>query len=207
MPSTLALAVLLTADVLLVKHYFSVQIAGEFAAVAALGRAIFWGASGVAVVLFPKVAFRAAEGVRGTRIVVASLFLLGLGGLAGLVILSISSSWLLGGFAGHAYAGGAAYLPWYAIGMILLGASAILIATHQTQGKPAFLAVLLPLTLLEPALLYAFHQSLMQVVLVVDVSMALVAGSLGALYLVQDRMASVAVVTSELSSPNIARAG
>ncbi len=46
-PSTLALAVLLSADVLLVKHFFPIQAAGEYAAVAALGRAIFWGATGV----------------------------------------------------------------------------------------------------------------------------------------------------------------
>ena len=48
--------------------------------------------------------------------------------------------------------------------MTLLGGAAVLIATQQSRGKPAFLAVLLPLTLLEPALLIAFHQNLMQVV-------------------------------------------
>ena len=207
MPSTLALAVLLTADVLLVKHFFSTQVAGEFAAIAALGRAIFWGASGVATVLFPKVTFRATRGGSGIRIVGASLVLVVLGGLAGLAVLSFSSHWLLVGFAGQTYDAGAAYLPWYGIGMILLGANAILIATHQTLGKPGFLAVLLPLTLLEPALLFAFHQSLTQVVLVVDVTMALVAVGLGALYVVQQRMAPVLAATPELAPSSIAQAG
>jgi len=185
LPSTLALAMLLSADVLLVKHYFPNRVAGEYSAVAALGRAIFWGASAIATVLFPKVVFRGAQGKGGSQIVGASLLLLAVGGLVGVGVLAFVSRWLLIAFAGNAYAEVAGYLPWYGIGMIMLGGAAVLIATHQSRGKPGFLAILLPLTLLEPALLVAFHQNLAQVVLVVDISMALVAGGLGALYLAQ----------------------
>jgi O-antigen/teichoic acid export membrane protein len=187
LPSTLCLGVLLSTDVLLVKHYFPTHAAGEYAAVAALGRAIFWGASGVAAVLFPKVVFRGASGLSGSPLVGASLFLVGLGGLAGLALLTVASHWLIVAFAGSAYAEAAQYLPWYAVGMILLGGAAVLIATHQTRGTSGFLAALIPLTLLEPALILVFHASLWQVVQVVDISMALVACGLGALYLVQER--------------------
>jgi O-antigen/teichoic acid export membrane protein len=185
LPSTLALGVLLSADVLLVKHFFPTREAGQYAAVAALGRAIFWGASGVAAVLFPKVVFRGTKGQSGSPLVGASLFLVGLGGLVGLVLLSLGSRWLLVAFAGPAYAEAAGYLPWYAIGMILLGGAAVLIATHQSRGRSGFLAVLIPLTVLEPALLLVFHQNLGQVVLMVDISMGLVTGGLAILYLVQ----------------------
>ncbi len=184
-PSTLALATLLSADVLLVKHYFPARLAGEYSAVAALGRAIFWGASAIATVLFPKVVFRGAQGKSGSHLVSASLLLVAIGGLVSLGLLALVSRWLLIAFSGNAYAGVAGYLPWYGIGMIMLGGAAVLIATHQSRGKPGFLAVLLPLTLLEPVLLSVFHESLAQVVLVLDVSMALVAGGLWALYLVQ----------------------
>jgi O-antigen/teichoic acid export membrane protein len=184
-PSTLALAVLVSADVLLVKHYFPIRIAGEFAAVAALGRAIFWGSSAIATVLFPKVVFRGARGEGGSHLVGASLLLVAFGGLVGLGMLAFGSHWLLVGFAGNAYAEAATYLPWYGIGMIMLGGVAVLIATHQSRGKPDFLAVLLPLTLLEPVLLVAFHSSVTQVVAVVDISMTLVVVGLGALYLIQ----------------------
>jgi len=185
LPSTLALAMLLSADVLLVKHYFPTRVAGEYSAVAALGRAIFWGASAIATVLFPKVVFRGEQGKSGSQIVGASLLLLAVGGLVSVGVLAFVSRWLLIAFAGNAYAEVAGYLPWYGIGMIMLGGAAVLIATHQSRGKPGFLALLLPLALLEPALLVAFHQNLAQVVLVVDISMALVAGGLGVLYLVQ----------------------
>jgi O-antigen/teichoic acid export membrane protein len=210
LPSTLSLAVLLSADVLLVKHFFPTRAAGEYAAVAALGRAIFWGASGVAAVLFPKVIYRAAQGKSGAYLVGASLILISLGGLSGLALLSVGSTWLLTAFAGSAYVSGAGYLPWYALGMTLLGGVAVLIAAHQSHGRPGFLAVLVPLTVLEPVLLLTFHQSLVQVVQVLDISMALILVGLGGLYLMQERtrrFASIAVIMDGSVDQRVARVG
>lgn len=188
LPSTLSLAVLLSADVLLVKHFFPMRTAGEYAAVAAIGRAIFWGASGVAAVLFPKVVFRATQGTSGAPLVSASLLLVAIGGFASLILLSAISGPLLTAFAGNGYAGAARYLPWYALGMTMLGGVAVLVATLQSRGRAGFLAVLLPLTLLEPILLTLTHQSLMQVVQLVDVSTALILVGLGAFYFVDNRI-------------------
>ncbi len=186
-PSTLAIALLLSTDVLVVKHFFASRQAGEYAAVAAIGRAIFWGATGVAGVLFPKVVFRESQGKSGVNLIGASLALVAVGSLAGLAVLSLGSTWLLSAFAGSAYAEAAGYVPWYALGMTLLGGAAVLVATQQSRGRPAFLAVLIPLTLLEPALLVAFHQTLMQVVQVVDIAMALLLVGLGVQWGLQQR--------------------
>jgi O-antigen/teichoic acid export membrane protein len=209
LPSTLALGILFSTDVLLVKHFFPTRVAGEYSAVAAIGRAIFWGASGVAVVLFPKVVFRGARGQSGSPLVSVSLFLVVLGGLAGLALLAVGSRWLIVAFAGSAYAEAAGYLPWYSVGMILLGGAAVLIATHQSRGRSGFLALLIPLTALEPALLLVFHENLWQVVLVVDVSMALVAGGLGLLYLIQERQMSRAqiIAADAAKTTNLAQVG
>lgn len=190
LPSTMSLSVLLSADVLLVKHFFPARAAGEYAAVAALGRAIFWGASGVAIVLFPKVVFRTTQGRSGSNLVSTSLVLVTIGGLGSLALLSVGSTWLLTAFAGGAYAAAGGYLPWYALGMTMLGGVAVLIATHQSLGRPGFLAVLLPLTVIEPALLMTvmtMHESLIQVVQWLDASIALILIGLGVLYIVQER--------------------
>jgi O-antigen/teichoic acid export membrane protein len=205
LPSTLSLAVLLSADVLLVKHYFPTRAAGEYAAVAAVGRAIFWGATGVAAVLFPKVVFRTTQGTTGTPLVGASLILVAIGGLAGLSVLWAGSGRLLTAFAGAGYEGGAGYLPWYALGMTMLGGVAVLVATHQSRGRPGFLAVLLPLTFVEPALLTMMHQSLIQVVQVVDVSMAVILVGLGAFYMFEDRIRSSAPAEAARMDPHEAR--
>jgi O-antigen/teichoic acid export membrane protein len=187
-PSTLSLAVLLSADVLLVKHFFPTHAAGEYAAVAALGRAIFWAATGVTAVLFPKVVFSRTQGRNSSPLVSASLVLVAMGGLAGLAVLWVSGGWLLTAFAGGAYTSGASYLPWYALGMTMLGGVAVLVATYQSRGDPGFLAVLVPLTLLEPLLLVTMHQSLLQVVQVVDISMAVILLGLGGYYFFENRI-------------------
>jgi O-antigen/teichoic acid export membrane protein len=193
-PSALALAVLLSADVLVVKHFFSTQVAGQYSSVAAIGRAIFWGAAGVATVLFPKVIFRSAQGHGGSHLVGVSLALVAVGGGCGLLLLSAGSRWLLTVFSGSAYAGAAGYLPWYAVGMTLLGAVAVLIAAHQSRGTRGFLAVLLPLTLLEPVAitLVAPGRNVTLLVGVMDACMALILVGLGTLYVIQERAVAVA---------------
>jgi O-antigen/teichoic acid export membrane protein len=177
LPSTVALSVLLSADVLLVKHFFSGREAGEYSAVAALGRAIFWGAAGVAAVLFPKVIYVESQGRSGLRIVGVSLGLVAIGGVASLAVLGSVARPVLTAFAGSAYAGGATILPLYAIAMTLLGAATVLVATHQSRARAGFLTVLLPVSVAEAVLIVIFHQSLTQVVWVVTLSMgALVTG-------------------------------
>jgi O-antigen/teichoic acid export membrane protein len=189
---------LLSADVLLVKHFFPVRAAGEYAAVAAVGRAIFWGATGVAAVLFPKVVFRTTQGRSGSPLVVASLLLVAIGGFVALALLSATSRWLLTAFAGGAYKGGATYLAWYALGMTMLGGVAVLVATHQSRGRPGFLAILLPLTLLEPVLLMTMHESLIQVVQVVDFSMGVILVGMGVAYFLGDRISTGAAAEASL---------
>jgi hypothetical protein len=71
------------------------------------------------------------------------------------------------------------------VGMILLGTAAVLIATHQSQSPRDFLAVLIPVALIEPAAIVVFHQSLFQVVEAVDACMLVLVMALGALYIVR----------------------
>lgn len=182
-PSTLALSILLSADVLLVKHFFSNQLAGEYSAVAALGRGVFWGAAGVAAVLFPKVTFRESQGGSGSWIVGASVALVLGGGLLSLLMGAALARPVLSAFAGSSYSSGASILPLYTAAMTLLGCASVLIATHQSRARGAFLSVLIPITAAEPLLIVAFHHSLMQVVWVVTLSMvALVVGLAGLLF-------------------------
>ena len=79
----------------------------------------------------------------------------------------------------------------------------MLIATHQSSGKPGFLAVLLPLAALEPVLIVVFHQNLIQVVQVVDISMALVAAGLVAWYMVEQRIRRFEVTASPSTAPTL----
>jgi O-antigen/teichoic acid export membrane protein len=186
LPSSLALAILFVTDVLLVKHFFNAADAGRYAAVAALGRAIFWGASGIAVVLFPKASVHESRGTPSHSLVVASIGICLLGGIAGLAVLSLGGGFVLTVFAGPAYAEAGPYLPWYAIAMTMLGGASVLVANGQARGRGDFLAILIPVTLAEPLLIVRFHQSLSQVVQVLSLSMAALFVGLVVLYLVQE---------------------
>src|SRR6202022_2982586 len=169
--------------------------AGEYGAVAALGRAIFWGAGGVAAVLFPKVVFRESQGRTSLPLILVSLSLVTAGGAFALLVVSLASKPLLNAFAGTVYLGGAQYLPWYAVGMTLMGAAAVVIATHQSRGKRTFLNLLVPIAALEPVLIILWHGSLMQVISILDGSMAaLVIGLLGLYFMDQRREAPVGVM-------------
>ena len=197
LPGSLALALLFGADILLVKHYFSASTAGLYAAMAALGRAIFWGATGVALVLFPKVAAQASRGHHARQLVMGSMGLCLLGGILGLSVLSLGSRLLLTAFAGAAYAEAAVYLPWYALAMTLLGAASVLVANAQAQSRSDVLGVLLPVTLLEPLLIAGFHQSLGQIVAIVLGSMALLVAGLAAVSLRAERRRARPVIVLE----------
>jgi hypothetical protein len=91
--------------------------------------------------------------------------------------------------------------------MILLGGVAVLIAAHQSTGKATFLALLIPLSLLEPTLLIAFHQNLTQVVQMVDLSMALALFGLGALYVAHQRASFIQLSAPAPASVSLANVG
>ena len=188
LPSCLALAVLFGADLLIVKHFFNAGDAGRYAAAAALGRIVFWVASGIGMVFFPKAVVHMTRGSNGSHLVMASLALCLLGGVVAWATFSLGSGFILTLFAGGAYLAAAPYLPWYAIAMTLLGGASVLVANGQAHGRGEFLGILIPVTVAEPLLIVRFHDSLNQVVQVVCVSMALLFVGLAVLYLVQGRM-------------------
>jgi hypothetical protein len=111
------------------------------------------------------------------------------------LLIAIAARPVLVAFAGVAYVPGSEYLGGYALAMTLLGAAVVLIATHQSRGKAAFLAIVVPITLLEPGLIIVFHNSPAQVVQVIDGCMALLVGGLTALALIEARIVDRAAVS------------
>ena len=123
-----------------------------------------------------------------------------------MLVISLESKPMLTVFAGQVYIGGAQYLPWYALGMTLLGAAAVLTATHQSRGKRTFLNLLVPIAALEPILIILWHGSVMQVIAVLDASMAaLVIGLLGLYLAEQRRNAAVSVVPPAALVPRVVK--
>jgi O-antigen/teichoic acid export membrane protein len=106
-----ALFVLANADVLLARVYLPEVESGLYAVAAIGARAVFWGSSFVALLVFPRV----ASGQQGGAVVprAVALVLAG-GGLAALAAVPLAAP-ALDLLVGDAYGGAAAVVPWFVV--------------------------------------------------------------------------------------------
>ena len=85
-----AFAVLMLVDVLLVKAWFDVDLAGRYSRAATIARAIVYLPMPVAMALFPKVVSRGERTKEGRRMLAQAL-----AGVGGLLAVSAGTAWLL----------------------------------------------------------------------------------------------------------------
>ncbi len=189
--STLTVGVFVSADVVVVQHYFSRTIAGQYATVSAIGNALFSVSAGVASAIFPSVASRQAKGQRTGSIMFAVIALFVTITLIGTTTLNLLGSFALRNFAGAKYEGASYYLGWYAFGMGILSIAVVLVHTQQSRNRFGLLWILVPAFVLRPTLLILFHSSVIMVVAVSDLAVTLFAAALLIAYLVDERRMGV----------------
>ena len=182
--STVMGGVLLGSDVIMVQHFFRGAQAGQFSSAAVTSRSLFFAFGSVTSVLLPVVAARHMRGRSARNVVLLSLAFAVIGGAAGLAIFDLGGASILHVFSGKAYEPGSSYIGLYALGMPLLAAVLMLSNTQQSLGNLRLLWVLVPGTVIKPALVLIFHDSLLTVSIVSDVSIALVLVALTTMYLV-----------------------
>ena len=159
-------------DVLVAKAFFTPDAADIYAAIALVGRAVFFLAWSVATVVFPVVARRHASG--GDT---GSLLTGGIAAVAAIgAACTLGALWLggpiLGVILGPDYGGLSIPLAAYA-GMTTLFAVANLIASHElSQGHNTQSWLLLGASVLQLGLLLIWHESTAQLILVQFVAMA-----------------------------------
>ncbi len=130
-----ALAGLLHLDVLAVKGFFSPDQAAAYAALALIGRIVFWSGMMVGVVLLPYVVWRAAAGEDVMRAYLASLALMAaVSGGSALVILTWPES-VYGLIFGDRYPPYTELLPLYVTSAALLAIAAVTAILHIGVGR------------------------------------------------------------------------
>jgi len=155
---------LFTADVILVKHFFSGHDAGIYAALSTLGKIIFFASAPIAAAMFPTVSRRKSHGER-----YANIFLISLG-----ITLAISSVivifyWLFPGFAitllyGDAYLSAKPELVWMGIFILFYSISSLLVNFSLSTGKTKIVVFPFAAAILQIICLWIRHISLMQVI-------------------------------------------
>jgi O-antigen/teichoic acid export membrane protein len=181
--SGVTVSVAMGSDVVIVQHLFGSHVGGQFSSVAVTTRTLYFLLGSVGSVLLPKVASRHATARSTKPIVVASVAIAVVAGLISLLVFSVGGHILLQYFSGRAYEGGSGYIGWYAVGMPLLAAVTMLTQTQQSLSDLGLLWVLIPGTLLKPTLILFFHQSLLMVSLMSDVSITVLLAALTVRYL------------------------
>ena len=185
--SGVTVSVAMGSDVVMVQHFFGAHVGGQFSAVAVTTRTLYFSLGSVGSVLFPMVAARHATARSTASIVTVSLAVSVIAAVVGLAVFSAGGHLILHYFSGHAYAGGAGYIGWYALGMPLLAAVTMLTQTQQSLSDLGMLWVLVPGTLLKPVLVLLFHQSLLIVSLMSDISIAALLAALAIRYFIWER--------------------
>jgi O-antigen/teichoic acid export membrane protein len=163
---TVATALIGTADVILVKHFFHAHAAGLYSAAALAGKVLMFVVGFVPIVLLPRVTDHHARGESARGALVAGAGTIGTVALGGGIAFWISGATLLHVLVGRAYDAALPLLVPYALAMATLGMTNLLayygIATHRVR----FTAPLVAGTVLTLVAIGLFHPNLPAVALV-----------------------------------------
>lgn len=158
-------------DIVLVKHFFSPQDAGFYAAVAMVGRVIFAFSSAIVNTTFPLVAGTRQEERKDLRVIATSLFLvLGSGSILALTLLLAPAwIWTLAFGPGFAVAGSyslPSLLALYAITTVIYCLSVVIITFEMSYKIANTSWVQLAFSGLVITCISFFHSSLQEVIFV-----------------------------------------
>jgi O-antigen/teichoic acid export membrane protein len=184
--AAIGITYLLNIDVLLSKHFLSGHDSGLYAAGAVLGRVIYFLGMTVAAVMFPEVTLRHARGEAHFQVVEKSLGLLAILS-GGLIAAYVVVPGLVIAPFGLAFAGMGPYLGLFAVAFSLFAFSLLFVNYFLSINSRRFIAPLLGACILETVLIANVHGDPGQVIAMVLISMAALAGLLSTLYLV-DRL-------------------
>jgi len=173
--ATIAVTLMGSADVVLVKHFFNEHQAGLYAAASLGGKMLLYLVGFIPTVLLPQAADRHARGAQTREVLMISLGMFATVALCGIFVFRYFGLDVLHALVGRAYDAAAPLLVTYSFAMVLLALTNSLtyygIATHRL----AFTAPLLICTFGTLTSIVFFHRSLGMVVEILVVGNAVAA--------------------------------
>ena len=150
-------------DVFLVKHFFSADNAGQYAVLSLLGKIVFFGATAIGLVMFPKISGLKAEKDRKAIFRKSMLFTF----LISFVIVAVYflfSNLIINIIFGSQYADIIPILGFFGIFMLFFSLAYICVLNKLATGKKRFIWNILAAVILEIILISIFHSSIEQIV-------------------------------------------
>ncbi|MFH1367125.1 MAG: oligosaccharide flippase family protein [Patescibacteria group bacterium] len=160
------------ADIILVKHFFSEDLAGQYAALVTLGKIILIFSLAANFVLFPIVIEKKEKGENLAKILRQSLGLVGL--LSGLVLvpLFLFPDSIITIVFGPAYLPVSGYLGLYGVSIFFFSLSSVFLYYFLALKKERLVSSLIFLAFLQIFLIFRWHQSLGQIIVILFSLMA-----------------------------------
>jgi len=162
--TTLCLSLIITIDVVLVRHFFPGPLSGDYSAISLLGKVVYFAISPLLSVMFPLVSEYHASGKKYSHILLYSMMLavvMGIGVI--LCYIAVPNIFILLLF-GKKFLLIAPYLAYFALFMVLYTLSSLLanfyLSIHKLQGIYGLLGAVV----LQIVLILSFHASLWQVI-------------------------------------------
>lgn len=164
--STLAFTSLYTSDVVLARHFLSAQESGYYAALANLGKVIYFAAYPITLVMFPMISEKHAKQQRFRPLFLASLTMVSLVCAAISVVYFLFPELMIRLLYGKDYLVAAPQLGMFAIFLSFYCLSFLVVNFYLSIKKTRVVAFPMVAALAQVILITIFHQGLSQTVLV-----------------------------------------
>lgn len=167
-------------DIILVRHFFSPKEAGLYAALAILGKIIFYASSSVAMVLFPVLSERSAKGSETKKLV--STAIIGVAAISAVLVMGyfLFPNFIVRMLFGNSYAGAGALLGEFGIFIAFFSVAYIVINACLGIGKTGIWIVPTICSIFQIVAIFFVHNAVNTVILIdIITSALLVGGSLG----------------------------
>ncbi|GAG67035.1 unnamed protein product [marine sediment metagenome] len=164
--ASICLFILISFDLVLVKHFFNELKAGQYSAAATMGKIVIFIPGAIGLVMFPKVAEYHKKNLDSIDILKKSLFitLILCGGVT--ICYFLFPNFLIRVMFGKVYENGAYLIKFFGVAMTFFALSNILILYNLSIEKFKFISPTIFFTILQIILIYLFHGSLIQVILI-----------------------------------------
>lgn len=155
---------LFTVDVVLVKHFFPDQIAGQYVALSTLGKIIYFATSPIAGVMFPMVAGKHSKGEKYFNLLMMSLVVTLLISLGAVSFYFLIPKTIVQFSYGIKYIEIVSYLPWMGLFVCFYTVSYFMMNFFLSIDEVKIVVLPLIFAITQIILIFYFHSSLLQII-------------------------------------------
>jgi len=173
-----------TADVILVKHFFSPELAGQYSGLSILGRIIFFLSGVIAVVMFPmsSEAHYKVNGENG-KILKQAFILVAVISLSSLIFYFLIPKFLIMALLGNKFLVLAGDVGWFGLAMVFYSFINVLAQYFLSRNRVGFIYILLGGVIMQIIFISFWHENIAQIIWIMNIVMSLVLSGLAFYFL------------------------